>query len=157
MTISPKWITIGRRAAEWLTGCRCRRGCSPGSLTHSRSQAAHLCIARRTGLTDDAVWRSSIGAACRPIQATPHPDSPVACKSSPQRLDSGRAPATGRIGRRTNSPLQFGHLPCSTVATHCAQNVHSKEQIIASRDSGGRSLLQHSQLRRSCSMGNSSS
>ena len=92
MTISPKWITIGRRAAEWLTGCRCRRGCSPGSLTHSRSQAAHLCIARRTGLTDDAVWRSSIGAACRPIQATPHPDSPVACKSSPQRLDSGRAP-----------------------------------------------------------------
>jgi hypothetical protein len=52
----------------------------------------------------------------------------------------------GRTGLRTNSPPQFGHLPCSRVATHAEQNVHSNEQIIASRELGGRSQLQHSQF-----------
>jgi len=32
------------------------------------------------------------------------------------------------------------------VSAQVAQKVHSKEQILASADSGGRSLLQHSQL-----------
>jgi hypothetical protein len=35
---------------------------------------------------------------------------------------------------------------CNTSSTHPAQNVHSKEQIRASADSGGSSLLQFSQL-----------
>jgi hypothetical protein len=44
-------------------------------------------------------------------------------------------------------------MPFSTVAAHDAQNVHSNEQIRASVDSGGRSLSQHSQFGRSCSIG----
>src|SRR3954471_5691592 len=60
--------------------------------------------------------------------------------------------SAGRIGRRTNSPPQFGHLPLSGPATQSLQNVHSNVQIIASRESGGRSRSQHSQLGRSASM-----
>jgi len=59
--------------------------------------------------------------------------------------------AAGLRGRGTNSPPQLGHLPPSFVSTHDAQNVHSKEQMRASVESGGRSLLQHSQLGRSSS------
>jgi hypothetical protein len=51
----------------------------------------------------------------------------------------------GRRGRATSSPPQFGHLPARTVSAHVAQKVHSNEQIRASVESGGRSLLQHSQ------------
>lgn len=61
--------------------------------------------------------------------------------------------SAGRRGRGTSSPPQFGHLPCSTDSAHAAQKVHSKEQIRASVESGGRSLSQHSQLGRSWSMG----
>jgi hypothetical protein len=60
--------------------------------------------------------------------------------------------AAGRRGRATSSPPQFGHLPRSTPSVHERQNVHSKEQMNASVDSGGRSRLQHSQLGRSCSI-----
>ena len=52
----------------------------------------------------------------------------------------------GRRGLGTNSPPQFGHFPSRTESAHVEQNVHSKEQIRASVVSGGRSLLQHSQL-----------
>ena len=52
----------------------------------------------------------------------------------------------GRRGRTTSSPPQFGHLPPRTVSAHDAQKVHSKEQMRASVDSGGKSLSQHSQL-----------
>ena len=54
--------------------------------------------------------------------------------------------ACGRIGRRTNSPLQFGQTPASTSPAQVAQNVHSNEQIRASCESGGRSRSQHSQF-----------
>src|SRR2546428_12640243 len=57
----------------------------------------------------------------------------------------------GRRGRLTKSPPQFGHRP-AIPAAHAAQNVHSKEQMRASRDSGGKSLSQHSQLGRSSSI-----
>jgi hypothetical protein len=61
--------------------------------------------------------------------------------------------AAGRKGRRTNSPLQFGQRPLSFSSTQDSQNVHSKVQIIALRESGARSQLQHSQFGRSCSIG----
>jgi len=57
------------------------------------------------------------------------------------------------MGRAAKSPPQLGHTPCSRVSTHVRQKVHSKVQIIASVDSGGRSAPQHSQLGRSSSMG----
>jgi len=63
-------------------------------------------------------------------------------------VDAGLAinlPA-GRRGRRNSSPPQFGQMPCNTVSAQLAQNVHSKVQIRASVDSGGKSLSQHSQL-----------
>jgi hypothetical protein len=61
--------------------------------------------------------------------------------------------AAGRTGRRTSSPPQLGHVPPgSRCFAQSAQKVHSKEQISASRASGGKSLLQHSQLGRSWSM-----
>jgi hypothetical protein len=55
--------------------------------------------------------------------------------------------STGRTGRLTSSPPQFGQRPPgSRSLAQSAQNVHSNEQITASAASGGRSLLQHSQL-----------
>jgi hypothetical protein len=57
-----------------------------------------------------------------------------------------RRASGGRTGLRSNFPPQFGHLPCRRSSAHSLQNVHSKEQIMASRDSAGRSRLQHSQF-----------
>jgi hypothetical protein len=51
-----------------------------------------------------------------------------------------------------SSPPQFGHRPCNVLFAQSLQNVHSKVQIIASAESGGRSRSQHSQLGLSCSM-----
>jgi hypothetical protein len=53
--------------------------------------------------------------------------------------------AAGRIGRRSNSPQQFGQRPLSMPSAQERQKVHSNEQIIASGESGGRSMSQHSQ------------
>jgi len=58
----------------------------------------------------------------------------------------------GRIGRLTNSPPQLGHFPRKLDSAQIWQKVHSKEQTLASTESGGKSLLQHSQLGRSCSI-----
>jgi hypothetical protein len=52
----------------------------------------------------------------------------------------------GRIGLGTNPPPQFGQTFASTRSTQSAQKVHSKEQILASVDSGGKPLLQFSQV-----------
>ena len=52
----------------------------------------------------------------------------------------------GRRGRATSSPPQLGHCPASTPLAHDSQNVHSKEQMRASVESGARSRLQHSQF-----------
>jgi len=53
--------------------------------------------------------------------------------------------AAGRTGRRSNSPPQFGQRPLRTPSAQERQNVHSNEQIIASCESGGKSISQHSQ------------
>jgi hypothetical protein len=60
---------------------------------------------------------------------------------------------SGRRGRASSSPPQFGHLPPRRLSAQVLQNVHSKEQIRASVESGGKSLSQHSQLGRSSSNG----
>jgi hypothetical protein len=62
-----------------------------------------------------------------------------------------RHAVAGRIGRGENPPPQFGHTLCSFSSTHAAQKVHSKEQIRASADAGGRSRLQNSQFGRNSS------
>jgi hypothetical protein len=49
------------------------------------------------------------------------------------------------MGLRTNSPLQLGHMPFNIDSLQSAQKVHSKLQIIASKASKGKSLLQFSQ------------
>jgi hypothetical protein len=53
--------------------------------------------------------------------------------------------SAGRDGRRTSSPPQFGHLNPSFDSAQAVQNVHSKVQMNASEDVGGRSVSQHSQ------------
>jgi hypothetical protein len=58
----------------------------------------------------------------------------------------------GRIGRGTKVPPQFGQRLPSRFSTQSLQNVHSKEQIMASSASGGNFLSQHSQLGRSSSI-----
>ena len=58
----------------------------------------------------------------------------------------------GRIGRLTKLPPQFGHLPLKTEFAQEEQNVHSKVQMNASLDSGGKFLLQHSQFGLSSNM-----
>jgi hypothetical protein len=42
----------------------------------------------------------------------------------------------GRMGRAVNPPPQLGHTLSSISSTQVRQNVHSKEQIIASRELG---------------------
>ena len=56
--------------------------------------------------------------------------------------------SAGRIGLLTSSPPQFGHMPCKIWVAQLRQKVHSKEQIMASAECGGRSVLQHSQFGR---------
>jgi len=58
----------------------------------------------------------------------------------------------GLRGRATSSPPQLGQLPFNMSIVQLVQKVHSKEQILASVDSGGRSLSQHSQLGRNSSI-----
>jgi hypothetical protein len=79
-----------------------------------------------------------------------------ACGFSMRAVEAGNftSLAAGRTGRRTSSPPQFGQRPPgSRWPTHSAQNVHSNEQISASAASAGKSLLQHSQLGLSSSIG----
>lgn len=52
----------------------------------------------------------------------------------------------GLIGLATKPPPQFGQTSLNTVSTHAAQNVHSYAQMRASSESGGRALLQCSQV-----------
>ena len=84
-----------------------------------------------------------------PRPALPHP-----CGLKIRCVEAGnfRSFATGRRGRRTNSPPQFGHAPPRMFVAQSLQNVHSNVQISASGDSGGRSRLQHSQFGRSWSI-----
>lgn len=56
------------------------------------------------------------------------------------------------MGRDTRGPPQLGQRPLSTSFAQRRQNVHSKEQIIASSDAGERSTSQHSQFGRSSSI-----
>jgi len=58
----------------------------------------------------------------------------------------------GRIGLGEKLPPQFGHTPFNFLSTQSLQKVHSKVQIIASSESGGKSLSQHSQFGRSSSI-----
>jgi hypothetical protein len=69
-------------------------------------------------------------------------------------VDGGFAASfdAGRRGRGSNSPPQFGHLPFRRRSAQVAQNVHSNEQILASGDSAGKSVSQHSQEGRISSM-----
>lgn len=60
--------------------------------------------------------------------------------------------AAGRIGRNSRLPPQLGQAPANTSSAQSLQNVHSNVQIMACRDSGGRSRSQASQLGRSCNM-----
>ncbi len=58
---------------------------------------------------------------------------------------------SGRTGRRSKLPPQFGHTPAYSTATQSQQNVHSKVQIMASEESTGRSRSHRSQFGRSSS------
>lgn len=58
----------------------------------------------------------------------------------------GRHSVAGRIGRGVKPPPQFGQTLDSFRSTQSTQNVHSKVQIRASTESGGRSRSQPSQL-----------
>jgi len=52
----------------------------------------------------------------------------------------------GLIGLGTNPPPQLEQTFPKTFSTHAAQNVHSNEQMRASRESGGSATLQCSQV-----------
>ena len=54
--------------------------------------------------------------------------------------------AVGLMGLLTKLPPQLGHILFNTPSAQLLQKVHSNVQITASVDSGGKSLLQHSQF-----------
>ena len=106
-------------------------------------QTAHVCLLLQAGLKSASVPGNQICA------------QPSAFNT--RRLDAGCCASfsAGRRGRASSSPPQLGQLPCSTASAHSQQKVHSNEQIRASAESAGKSRLQHSQLGRSCSIGES--
>ena len=114
---------------------------------HSRSAAASgdLKNTQAQNFRHHGPLPKAIDAAGR----APHPPALTI-----RRVDAGFAASfsEGRTGRRTSSPPQFGHRLCSNSTPQREQNVHSNVQIIASRDSGGRSRSQHSQFGLSSSM-----
>src|SRR4051794_31870598 len=59
------------------------------------------------------------------------------------------------MGRGVKPPPQFGQTFLRTVSTHAAQNVHSYEQMRASREFGGNARLQCSQVGLSSSIDDS--
>ena len=61
----------------------------------------------------------------------------------------------GLIGRGQKPPPQLGHTLPRISSTQLLQKVHSKVQIMASRESGGNGLLQFSQVGLSSSMASS--
>jgi hypothetical protein len=64
--------------------------------------------------------------------------------------------AAARVGRFDKAPPQLGQRPFNLTSAQAVQKVHSSEQIHASSDSGARSVSQHSQPGRICSMSASS-
>ena len=62
------------------------------------------------------------------------------------RLTPGLYSFLGRTGRGENPPPQLGQTLCNRFSTHSLQNVHSKLQIFASVEEGGKSLSQPSQF-----------
>ena len=70
----------------------------------------------------------------------------------PPRCHSPLQGCEGRSGRGQKPPPQLGHTLNSTRSTQRTQNVHSKLQMRASDESGGRALLQCSQVGRSSSI-----
>jgi hypothetical protein len=71
------------------------------------------------------------------------------------RLADGGSTASrrsGRMGRRTSSPPQFGQTPCRTFSAQSRHQVHSYVQISTSGDAGSRFRSQHSQFGRSSSI-----
>src|SRR3984957_12803587 len=136
-------------------------------------------IAPYDGITSEPIWKRTGGTKYRigdlgrrvPLQTRSCPER--ACREHAHRdrvYGSARSPQpsgwktrtidavffssfeTGRIGRGVRFPPQFGQRPRSLFSTQSRQKVHSKVQIIASAASGGRSLLQHSQLGRNSSI-----
>jgi hypothetical protein len=139
------------RATEW--GCQ--------SLSTGRQQAARIKgsggaqLEDHNGRDPDCALTRRYAAGCSPGV---HELSSAYAEAATQPLAlSTRAVEAGycssfsggRMGRETSSPPQFGQRPPSAVSVQPRQKVHSKLQIMASVASGGRSLLQHSQLGRS--------
>ncbi len=126
---------------------------------NGREADAHI-MDPAAGLSRDITWQAGdtqVMLVATPVTGTTSMLSVVYRRAANQGLwtrvvDAGlfASFSAGLVGRRTSSPPQFGHRSDSRSA-QAAQNVHSKEQMRASGESGGRSMSQHSQpgLRRS--------
>jgi hypothetical protein len=77
---------------------------------------------------------------------------PQPCGLYKRSVDAGYLASldSGRLGRRSNSPPQFGQMPKSLPCEQFRQKVHSNEQMTAFSASAGRSESQHSQDGRIC-------
>src|SRR5688572_3112179 len=156
MSPPSKWAAAissecSQRLAPWRTGqdrgnTKCRGSARAGSAPRGKR---HLTIVSHPFPPRLRTFAAESSFA-RVFQAAPAQP----CGFSTRCVEAGyfASLSTGRRGRATSSPPQFGHLPFSTVVTHDAQNVHSNEQMSASLDSGGRSLSQHSQFGRNCNI-----
>jgi hypothetical protein len=113
---------------------RRRRTARPGTAASRRPPSGERRGARGPAATHASLQKAGASAQC-PERRLRRAEGGEPCSF-----------AAGLTGRRTNSPPQFGHRPpARRVRAQSAHHVHSKEQIIASRLSGGRSRPQHSQ------------
>ena len=137
--------------------------CAPNGTDASNSAVNDTCVHQQCDsvLAPDTMahWFDSPHSGHEPGLDATDMSASYCAAVQPARLNTRSAEAgnlaslaAGRRGRATSSPPQFGHCPRSTPLAHGSQNVHSKEQMRASADSGGRSRLQHSQFGRSRSI-----
>ena len=116
------------RLAQLLEGPRCRARAGPGrGIRLDGFQRPRPGPARSTGGRGQPGHARANGARRRRGADLPRRGA----LEGRRRPDVPHAPAAARLGRRTSSPPQFGHV-CSSASRHSPQNVHSCEQMYAS-------------------------
>ena len=157
-TICPTALSVAeRRAASCIRGSRL----ASAALERERilredprvRAASRTCSPRRASsrFSRRLSGRNGIPSAAdhRPLEAAAQP-----CGFTFRSVEAGyfASLSAGRIGRRDQFAAAVRAAALQHALDATLQNVHSNEHIIASRESGGRSRSQHSQLGRSASM-----
>lgn len=122
------------------------------TIWRDEAKVAHACpssaaVIRKAHMMEDCFWPAE-GCRTRRLRQRGHAHFATEQPSglNTRVVDAGNFAsfAAGRRGRGSNSPPQFGQIPARRCSVQSLQNVHSKVQIRAEVESGGKSRSQHS-------------